>query len=130
MANFGQQMTRTVTAARDMRVNFQYTVQRQAGAGTCDIASHSAASHTLGPVGILQTKPDSGHAATIAYAGISKVVIGAAVTANAVLATNASGRAIDATSGFVIIGRALEAGGADGDIIQCLLQAPTVMVRT
>tara|TARA_Y100000310_G_scaffold171492_2_gene171688 strand:+ start:2745 stop:3134 length:390 start_codon:yes stop_codon:yes gene_type:complete len=128
MSDFANLMTRTVAAANDLRT-MQYTIQRQAGAGTCDIASHAAATLVLGPMGVLTNKPNSGQAATIAYAGETKVVAGGSVTVNVAVSTNSSGRATAAVSGDIIIGRALEAAGADGEVIRMLLQAPTPLLR-
>ena len=71
---------------------------------------------------ILQNDPDAlGNAAALMKTGISKVVAGAAVAAGALVMSNASGRAITATSGQVVFGRALEAAGGDGEVIPVLL---------
>lgn len=68
--------------------------------------------------GVLQNKPAAaGRAATIASGGVSKVVAGAAITKGAHVMSSSAGKAITATSGKTILGTALEAAGADGDII-------------
>lgn len=129
MATYGEQMTRTAQAAADLSAA-QYTILRHAAAGTVNIASHAAASIVLGPIGVLQNKPTSGRAATVAYAGETKVVAGGTVTVNAAVTTNASGRAANATSGDIVIGRALQAATTDGEIIRMQLMSPTPLLRT
>jgi len=129
MSDMVNVVSRTAQAARDMRT-MQYTIQRAVAAGTCDIASHAAATHVLGPMGVLINKPDSGQAATIAYAGEVKVVAGGAVTANSKITTNGSGRAADAASGNIVIGTALETAATDGEVVRVLLERPTPLVRT
>lgn len=75
-------------------------------------------------LGVMQNNPDVGEAMVIAYAGPSKVVAGGALTANALITSNSSGRAAAVTSGDMVAGRVLEASGADGDVISCLLFHP------
>lgn len=71
---------------------------------------------------ILQNDPNAqGNAAALMNGGISKVVAGAAVAAGALVMSSAAGRAITATSGQVVFGRALEAAGGDGETIPVLL---------
>ena len=120
MATFGEIHSYTVQAAADLR-QVQYHVMRFAAAGTTNIASHSAAAFTVGPIGFLQNKPNSGQAANIGYLGESKVVAGAAITAGVLLSTDGSGRAVAAASGDVIVGRALEAAGAAAEVIRALI---------
>ena len=124
-AEFGEQQTIPgFTAAVDLSAK-QYHIVRPAGTLTCDIASHALGSSAVGaPLGVLQTDPRTGEAATIAFAGLSKVVTGAAVTVNALVSTNGSGRAIDAVSGSVVIGRAIEATSNDGEVATVLLFPP------
>lgn len=72
--------------------------------------------------GVLQNDPDAqGQAGTVINDGISKVVAGAAVAQGALVMSNASGRAITATSGNFVAGRALEAATADAEVISVLL---------
>lgn len=51
--------------------------------------------------------------------GSCKIEAGDATTANANLQTDASGRAIDASTGDVYVAKGLEAADAAGDIIEC-----------
>ena len=123
-AEFGeQQCYPAVTAASDLR-SYQYRIVRFSAAQTCNVASNavSAAGAQL-PAGVLQNNPNSGEAASIAYAGLSKVWAGATTTARAVLTTNGSGQAIDAVSGDIVVGRFLEAGASD-DRVSALLAFP------
>lgn len=124
MAKFGTVEALTATAVADL-TGKQFHVLRHAGARLVNQASNAASSFTLGIVGVLQNKPNSGQAATVGYSGRSKVVAGAAVTAGRLLTTNSSGRAINATSGQLVFGRALDAAGANGEVITALLM-PTV----
>jgi len=72
-------------------------------------------------VGVRQTRPKSGEATTIVADGISIVEAGGAVTAGALVATDNVGRVVAATTGNVILGRALEAASASGIQIAVLL---------
>ena len=77
-------------------------------------------------LGVLQNNPASGQAATVAIGGISKVVLGGTVAINDQISTDASGRAIAATTGHKIVGIARK-GGAVGEIGSVLLRpAPNV----
>lgn len=72
-------------------------------------------------VGVLLTKPTAGNIGAVAYAGVVKVVAGAAVTRGVEVQSDTTGRAIAATTGDVPLGTALEAAAAAGDIIAVLL---------
>jgi hypothetical protein len=77
---------------------------------------------TCGPV---QNKPKEGEAASVAIAGISKVVLGGTVAAGDPLKTDGStGKAAKQTSGESF-GRVLEAG-VDGQIASVLLMRETI----
>ena len=72
-------------------------------------------------VGVLQNDPSAaGRAATVAVMGVSKVVAGGTVAAGARVQSDASGEAITAASGDIVLGRALT-GGVAGDVIEVLL---------
>ena len=87
-------------------------------------ASQATNATSLNILGVMQNNPDVDEAMTIAVAGLSKIVAGAAVTANAIITCDASGRAAAATSGDIAIGRLLEASGADGDVVTAMLFHP------
>jgi hypothetical protein len=120
MAEFGRLETLTLEADADLS-DKQYHFVRYVATNKCNQASLDTDS---GLIGVLQNKPKSGEFATIGYLGLGKVVAGAAITAGVILTTNSSGRAVTVTSGDMAGGRALEAAGADGDIITALLFPP------
>lgn len=130
MATFSDVVARTMQVGVDARTN-QYHIMRADAAGITDVASNPGGDGNE-VIGVLQNKPNSGQAATIAYLGETKVVAGnATVTVNALLTTNGSGRAVDATSGDFVVGQALEAtSGGDGEIIRMLLRIPAVQLPT
>jgi hypothetical protein len=122
MAEFGRQETLTLEAAADLSTK-QHHLVRLSGANLCNQASEAV---NAGLIGVLQNKPKSGEFATVAYQGQSKVVAGAAITAGARITTNGSGRAV-ATSALsqMVIGQALEAAGANGEVISALILGPS-----
>jgi hypothetical protein len=73
--------------------------------------------------GILQDKPNAaGVAGEVGILGVSKLVVGTGgVTAGDLLATDVNGKAVTATTGNKILGRALVTGAA-GVIIPALIQ--------
>lgn len=88
-------------------------------------------------IGLLQNKPGSGQAATVAYGGISKALAGGTIAAGATVAVNSDGKLVDATeakiasldgnaasnvgiTGSNVIGVAM-AGASSGDIFPVLL---------
>jgi hypothetical protein len=71
--------------------------------------------------GVLQNKPDTaGQAAALMINGVSKVVAGGAIARGALVMSAADGRAVVAT-GSKVLGRALEAAAAAGEVISVLL---------
>lgn len=118
---FGKQETFTLQAAVDLSAA-RYHVARVSAAQTCNIAS-LATDDAI--VGVIQNKAESGERVTIADGGTTKVVAGAAVTVNALLTTNGSGRAVAASSGDYVIGRALDAVSGNGDVLKMRLYKPT-----
>lgn len=122
MAHYGDQLAFTMVASGDLSAK-QYHVMRAIGAGT---TSQGSLSSDAAIIGVLQNDPKNGDHATIAYSGLSKLVAGAAITANDLLTLNSSGRAITQTgSQQIIIGRAISAAAADGNTITALLNFPT-----
>lgn len=71
--------------------------------------------------GVLVNEPTSGRVAQVAINGIVKVKCGGTIAAGAAVASNATGKAIAATTGQMVAGKALEAGVA-GRIISVLFQ--------
>jgi len=126
MAEYGHQMTETYAAAADLTAK-PYHIMRFVAAGTpptTNIASNAAAAFAVGIVGVLQNAPNTGQAATVAYLGRSKVVAGGTATAGQLWTTNSSGRAANATSGDLVIGRGLATAAADGDVVSVQLIPP------
>jgi hypothetical protein len=78
-------------------------------------------------IGVLQNDPSAaGRAATIAVAGVTKVVAGGTVAAGNKVQSDASGDAILAASADHVLGRALT-GGADGELIEVLLLSQHIL---
>jgi len=72
--------------------------------------------------GVLQNDPSAaGRAAEVAYAGVTKVSCGGAVTRGGPVSSDASGEAVNSATGDVILGTALETG-TDGDIISIIFE--------
>lgn len=72
------------------------------------------------PDGVLQNKPTTTEAAVIEPLGrIQKIELGATVADGAEVASDATGRAITATTGDIIAGQVLT-GGAVGEFVDCL----------
>lgn len=91
------------------------------GAYAAQLATDPGSSLILG---VLQNAPQQNEAMSIAVSGVSKVVAGGALTVNAIITTNASGRAAAVASGQIGCGRVLETAGADGDVVTALLFHP------
>lgn len=124
-AEFGEQLKIPgLTAAASLN-NHQYGVVRIAGSNTVNIASEvNVAGPTKTAIGVLQNKPYNGEPATVAFAGLSKVIAGGTITNGAFVSYDSSGHVIDAVSGDVTIGRALEAATTAGEIATVLLMPP------
>mgnify|MGYP000097039933 CR=1 FL=1 len=75
------------------------------------------------PIGVLQNAPDAANeVGRIGIGrGVTKVVAGAAITVSAKVAAMAGGLAAPATSGEAVLGYAMEAATASGDVISVLL---------
>lgn len=108
---------RTFEAENDLSTK-QYTIVELGAADnqvdTCDAQGEKS-------VGVLQNDPGAGEAALVRFLGTTKVKAGAAITKGAFITTGAAGKAEAALTGDYIIGRALEAAAADGDIIEMQL---------
>lgn len=126
---FGERMSITLTAQSDLSAQ-QYNIVHFEGDNGCDVGSMTQ-TMASGPIGVLENKPAaSGRAATVTIHGKTRVRAGAAVTAGRTFTANASGRAIHPTSGQIVIGRALEAAAADGDLISCIIFSATRVEAT
>jgi hypothetical protein len=117
--NIGSQL-----AGADLRTA-QFKFVKLNGSGQVVIAS--AAGEKV--LGVLQNKPNTGEVADVMLIGVTKLISGAAVTAGALVMTDANAKAITAaTTGSTIAGWALEtAGSGAADVITVVL-APAVGV--
>lgn len=121
MAVFGEVKSITFQAGGDLSDTL-YHILRTSGADQVNIASHAAAAFAVGAAGVQQSRADSGQNVSVGVMGESKVVAGAAITVNNLITTNGSGRAVAATSGDLVVGRALVAAANDGEVIRALIQ--------
>ena len=110
----------TANSAYDTLGATKYVIMAAVSARGAVLATDPGSSTILG---VLQNAPARGEAATIAYAGHSKIVAGATVSVNAIFTTDASGRATTVRSGDIAVGRLLEAGAA-GQVVSALLFPP------
>ena len=95
---------------------YRFVKPSSGGVVRCSVAGEAA-------IGVLQNDPDNTQAATVAIdTSCTKVVAGAAIAVDAQVTTDNQGRAITADTGNLILGRALLAAGAAGEIITVLLQ--------
>lgn len=70
------------------------------------------------PAGVLQNKPQGpGHACTVAYEGVTRVIAGAAISAGALLVSDGQGRVVTATTGQRATLRAQLAAGGASEVI-------------
>ncbi len=107
----------SLNAARDLS-NYQYRFVQVDSDGQVDYVQSAGGS----AIGVLQNKPDAaGRAGTVALIGITKIVASAAIAAGADVSSAADGRAVTAASTYKILGKALEAADAAGDIISMVL---------
>jgi len=79
-------------------------------------------------IGVLQDKPVLGDYGNVGVMGVSKVVASAIIAAGAKVASTAAGKAVTAVATKHVLGQALEAAAADGEIISVLLLAKPILV--
>ncbi len=122
MATQNQVQSITLPAAGDLSAKQFRFVNVNSSGQAAAVASAGGAG-----IGVLQNKPDAaGKAATVAHAGVVKVVAGGSITAGANVQSDANGEAITAASGDVVLGVAL-AGAADGDLVPVLLVSKHIL---
>ena len=127
LAEFGTQHTIPgLKSAADLSGNQYCAVRLTATANQINLASEVAGVSGVGKrgIGILQNKPKTNEAATVAYMGLSKWVSGNTVTAGALVTYNSSGKCLDAVSGDLVMGTALDAATVDGQVISVVLFPP------
>jgi hypothetical protein len=109
----------TLEASGDLS-DYQYYLVKS-GTGERRVSVNTSAGGAV--VGVLQNKPDAvGAAATVAISGVVPVIAGDAIDAMAQVTSDSSGRVVAYSETDVIVGRALQAATAAGDIISVLLQ--------
>lgn len=124
-AEFGEQVTVPGLTAATSLNHHQYGVVRFAAATTVNICSEVLVSGALkGPLGILQNKPYVNEPAQVCVMGLSKVFGGGTITAGAPISYDSSGHVIDAVSGDVVIGRAMQAAATAGERVTALIFPP------
>jgi hypothetical protein len=110
-------------ASEDMDNAYTFVKQGASNTDTCDLCDTAGER----PVGVIDRNYDDGEICSIIYSGIATVRAGAAVASGAVVATDASGRAITATYAHEWqAGRALTAASAAGDEIVIMVDVKPI----
>ena len=121
MAEYHVVWTETFQVQSGFASGAQYHIARLAAANLVNVASLKTDSAM---VGVTLTKPGNpGENVTVMFEGIAKVTAGGTLTANALLTTDGSGRAVAAGSGDMVFGRALTAG-ASGNVVSAIIFPP------
>lgn len=123
MAVSNQKFTYPVMAGADLSAKQYHFVKLSAADTVTQATAVEAALY-----GVLENNPTSGRAAAVTVFGQTKITAGGSVTVNALITTNASGRATAAASGDFAMGRALEAATNDGDVISCMISPTRILV--
>lgn len=110
MAFYENQTCVSLVAGADLSAK-QYHFVEVGAAGTVVAAGDGTHAD-----GVVNNDPVSGRVAEVAIGGIVKVKCGGVVTRGGPVASNADGKAVNPTTGDIILGTALETG-ADGAII-------------
>ena len=110
MAVMQSRDTRTFIAGEDLSsAQFKFvTLESDGQVDLADSAGENA-------IGVLLNQPTAGKAATVAVSGKVMVTSGGTIAAGAQIQTDASGDALTAASGDVVLGYALEAA-VDGQV--------------
>ncbi len=105
MATQGKYTVETFEAGQDLSTA-QYKFVSLASDGQIDPTGAGAASDGV----LLNAPAAAGRAASVAVVGRVKVLCGGTIAVNGNVASNASGAAVAATTGNIVLGKALEAG--------------------
>lgn len=104
--------TRTYLAAADLSAK-QYFIVNANSSDRINIAGAGGQA-----VGVLQDDPAAaGRAACVAVSGVSKVVAGGTCTAGSFAASDSAGKAVNAASGDIAIGKFRSGTSTAGDIV-------------
>jgi hypothetical protein len=118
MAHSEQQICITMEAGQDLSAK-QYYIVKLASDGQIDPAG---AANTQSE-GVLQNDPAAaGREASVCVSGVTKCVAAEAISVGDSIATDTAGKAVVAVTGEFILGKAITAAGADGDIFTMLFQ--------
>lgn len=104
-----------------------------AAAGQHRLVAMNASGQVVNPaagarcVGVRSNKPNTGQATSVCTSGIVWIEGGAAISIDDAIAADAAGKALVATVGQAIIGRAVTAGAADGSIVSVELSTEQVL---
>tara|TARA_R110000796_G_scaffold13544_2_gene43721 strand:- start:882 stop:1253 length:372 start_codon:yes stop_codon:yes gene_type:complete len=116
MAAMEQVQSITLAAGSDLSAG-QFKFVLLASDGQVDLVASAGGPAT----GVLLNDPAAaGRAATVAYAGVVKVIAGGTVAIGAKVQSDAAGDAILAATGDHVLGVCVK-GGADGELIEVLL---------
>lgn len=109
------QVVLSIPAGADLSAK-QYTFVKLSGSTVI-----SAAAATDLPIGVLLDDPASGETAAVAVSGVVKLKASAAIAVGALVGTTSTGTGVTLVAGTdttkFILGRAITAAGAAGDII-------------
>jgi hypothetical protein len=118
MARSGNQIVETFEAGQDLSAK-QYYIIKLASDGQIDPAG---AANTQSE-GVLQNDPAAaGREAIVCVLGVTKCVAAEAIAVGDAISTDTSGKGVVSASGEFILGKAITAAGADGDIFTMLFQ--------
>ena len=112
-----------VSLVADSAINGQYLAVKL-GASDNSVVLASAGTDAI--LGIVENKPLAGEGASVAISGIAKFTAGAAVALGAQVTSDANGKLVTATTGDIVIGRCVQAAGAEDEIGAVLLTVPYV----
>lgn len=108
----------TLLANADLSAKQYFAVKT---ANASDVTKAALAGDGEQIIGVLQNKPASGEAATIAISGVTKAKAGGVITAGGNVAVDAAGEFVAPATGDVIVGKNVGLTTADGDTFSLLL---------
>lgn len=113
----------SLVAGEDLSAK-QFTFVKLSGTGVIGVAAATDV-----PIGVLLNTPTSGKIAEIAVDGIVKLKASAAITVGKLVGTTSAGLAVGLTAGTdttkYVLGQAITAAGASGDIITVAIDCKT-----
>ena len=125
MAIYGEYGTIPGLVATGDQSSNQYKVMAFGSTAGTVKAATTAATDTI--IGILQNDPADGEPAEVAAWGVCKALAAASVTAGAALTTNSTGQVTVTTTDLdQVVGFAIEASSAAGDLIAILVSRSTL----